>query len=196
MLDALLGSRLRARTLGWLFTHTDERCFVRQLATILREDSANLSKELARLAKLGVIICEQEGRQKYYRANPDSPVFVELKGLALKTTGLGDVLREALAPLSKRIRVAFVHGSMAQGKERVRSDVDVMVIGGVTFGEVVEAFRFAEDRIGREINPGVYSPCEYRNKLVAKHHFLTAVLKSPKIFLIGGKDDLAGLAAE
>jgi predicted nucleotidyltransferase len=194
MLDVLLGSKLRAKALGWLFTHTDERCFVRQLTTILGEDSTNLSRELARLAQLGVLTCQQEGRQKYYRANPDCPVFAELKGLAVKTAGVSDVLREALAPLAKRIRVAFVYGSLARGEEGSRSDVDVLIVGKVTFDEVVQSLRSAEDRIGREVNPGVYSPAELRTKLTAQHPFLTTVLNSPKIFLIGDQHDLAGLA--
>jgi predicted nucleotidyltransferase len=140
------------------------------------------------------LTCEQEGRQKYYRANAECPVFGELKGLALKTAGVGDAVREALIPLAARIRAAFVYGSLARGEEVARSDVDVMLIGKVTFDEAVQALRSAEDRIGREVNPSVYGPAEFRAKLAAKHPFLTTVLNSPKIFLIGGQHDLAGLA--
>jgi len=49
MLTNLLRSRLRAKVLGWLFSHPDERYFVRQLTGLLKEDSTNISRELARL---------------------------------------------------------------------------------------------------------------------------------------------------
>ena len=194
MLDKLLGSKLRAKALGWFFTHAGERCFVRQLTALLGEDSTNLSRELARLAKLGVLTCQQEGRQKYYRANPECPVFAELKGLVIKTSGAGDVLRQALAPLAKRIQAAFIYGSLARGEESARSDVDVLVVGKVSFGDVVHALRSAEERLSREVNPAVYPPAEFKAKLAAKHHFLTTVLNEPKVFLIGNQHDLARLA--
>jgi predicted nucleotidyltransferase len=194
VLDKLMGSRLRARVIGWFFTHTDERFFVRQLTALLGEDSTNLSRELARLADLGVLACRSEGRQKYYRANPRCPVFAELRGLAVKTAGVVDVLREALTVLGERVEVAFIYGSLARGEEKARSDVDVMVIGEAGFGEVVDALGAAQEKLGREVNPTVYPPREFRDKLESGHHFLAAVYSEPKLFLIGDENDLAGLA--
>ena len=194
MLAQLFGSRLRAKVIGWLFTHTEERYFVRQLTALLGEESSNLSGELARLARMGLLTCRPEGRQKYYQANPASPVFAELRGLAVKTAGLADVLRDALQPLAGRVKVALIYSSFARGEEKPQSDVDVLVVGRATFGEVVAALHPAEARLGREVNPTVYPPAEFRAKLAAKQHFLTAVLREPKVFLIGDEHDLAGLA--
>ena len=50
----------------------------------------------------------------FYQANPDCPIFAELKGLMIKTTGVAEVLRAALAPLAAQIRVAFIYGSVAK----------------------------------------------------------------------------------
>jgi len=194
MLTELLGSRLRARILGWLFTHPDERYFVRQLASLLAEDSTNLSRELARLAKLGIVTCRTEGRQKYYQADPDCPVYQELQGLAAKTAGLGDVLRQLLEPLAEKIDAAFVYGSQAAGEPTAGSDVDVLVIGTLSFTELAAALAPAHDKLGREVNPTVYPPSEFRKKLRQRHHFLKTVTAGPKIFLIGDDHELAGLA--
>ncbi len=196
MLAKLMGSRLRAKVLGWLFSHVDERYFVRQLTALIGEDSTNVSRELSRLADMGLLICRKEGRQKYYRANPQCPVFAELRGLAVKTTGVADVLREALAALRSLVTVAFVYGSMARGEETALSDVDVMVIGRATFGDVVDALGPAQEKLGREVNPTVYPPREFADKIASGHHFVTAVRREPKIFLIGDENDLAGLAAK
>ncbi|HOX06737.1 MAG TPA: nucleotidyltransferase domain-containing protein [Planctomycetota bacterium] len=194
MLDKLLGSKLRARVIGWFYTHPDERYFVRQLTALLGEDSTNLSRELARLADLGVLTREEEGRQKYYRANPQCAVFSELRSMAVKTFGVGDILSAALAPLADHIRAAFIYGSFARGEEQARSDVDVMIVGDATFGDVVEALHPVQEKLGREVNPTVYPEAEFREKLAAGHHFLTSVFSAPKIFLRGDERDLAGLA--
>jgi DNA-binding transcriptional ArsR family regulator len=110
MLDKLLASRLRAKAIGWLFTHPDERYFVRQLTSILDEDSTNLSRELAKLARMGILICREEGRQKYYQVNRDSPVFEELRGLAVKSYAVVDTLSKALGQSAERIDSAFIYG--------------------------------------------------------------------------------------
>jgi len=193
MLAALLHSRLRANVLAWLLSRPDERFFVRQLKSVLHEDATNLGRELARLERLGILTCQVEGRQKYYQADRRCPIFSELHGLVLKTSGLADILREALEPLARRIRVAFIHGSQARGTTTARSDVDLMVVGDVTFGRVVSALASAQERLGREVNPTVYPAAEFRKKLAAGHHFVRTVLGDPKIFLIGDERALAGL---
>ena len=80
----------------------------------------------------------------------------------MKTAGVGEVLREALAPLADRISVAFIYGSVARAEQRSSSDVDLMVVGDVSFGEVVSALETAQKTLAREINPTVYSPAEFR----------------------------------
>ena len=112
----------------------------------------------------------------------------------MKSAGVADALRIALAPLARRIRTAFIYGSVARGRERRASDVDVLVIGDVSFSETAEALGRTQEAIGREVNPSVYPPVEFRAKLAARNHFLGSVLKSKKIFLIGDQRELGRLA--
>lgn len=196
MLERLFGSRLRARVLGWFLSHPDERSFVRQLESLLGEDSTNLSRELARLHALGILICQSEGRHKYYQADRRCPVFPELQQLVLKTSGVADVLRAALTPLNARIRTAFVFGSLAKGEPRAESDIDLMVIGDVTLRELVSALAEAQRRLGREVNPTVYSPREFAEKAAKAQPFVRSVIQGPKLFVIGDERELAGLGGE
>ncbi len=193
-LETLLGSKLRAKVLGWLFSHPDERYFVRQLTNLVEEDSTNVSRELARLEKTGILVSTTEGKQKYYQANLKSPLFNELHGLIVKTAGVVDVLRSALAPAMERIKVAFVFGSIAAGTEERMSDIDMIVIGGTTFAEVVSLISPAQKTLGREINPVVYPVAEFKHKIQENHHFLKTVLEGDKIFLIGDKGELNRMA--
>ena len=196
MLDLLFGSKLRAKVLGWLMMHPGERYFVRQVTSILSEDSTNVSRELAKLASWGILTSTKEGRQKYYQVNQACPVLAELRGLVLKTVGLADVLRSALEPLSKKISVALVYGSLARNAATAASDVDVLVVGPATFGEVSAALRSAQETLGREINPTVYPVQEFKVKVVAGHHFLTSVLGEERILIVGDEHELAELAEE
>lgn len=196
MLETIFGSKLRARVMGWLFSHPDERYFVRQLTGLLREDSTNVSRELARLEKTGILFSTTEGKQKYYQANRKSPFFNELHGLIVKTVGVVDVLRSALAPSVGRIKVAFIFGSIARGTEDRASDIDMMIIGKTTFSEIVSLIYPAQETLGREINPVVYPVSEFKRKIREDHHFVKTVLEDNKIFVIGDGDELSRLAGK
>jgi len=189
MLQQLFGSRLRARVIGWLFTHTDERFYVRQLTDLLGEDSTNLSRELARLESMGIVTSERDGREKYYRANADSAVFEELRSLAVKTTGILDVLREALAPHRSRIDVAVVFGSIADGTYTAKSDIDLLVVGDVEPLDLHAAISQAEERLRRSVNYTILSPEKFAKRRSEKEGFLADVLAGRKLTVIGSLDD-------
>ena len=193
VLETILGSKLRVKVLGWIFTHPDERYFVRQLTGLLGEDSTNVSRELARLEKAGILIVTVSGRQKYYQANKESPIYNELHGLIVKTVGVVDVLRLSMETSSGKIKAAFVFGSIASGNENRDSDIDVMLVGAISFGDIVNLLSTAEERLGREINTVVYSVLEFRRKLKEDHHFVSNVITREKLFIIGDEHELAEL---
>ncbi len=190
MLDKLLGSKLRAKVLGWFFSHPDERYFGRQLHRLLGEDATNLSRELARLAATGVLLCKADGRQKYYQANPKCPIYDELRGIAVKTAGLADVLRAALAPMRANIAAAFIYGSQAAGTATAGSDVDLMLVGDVDEMSLHRAVSRAESQLSRAVNYRLMSRAEYRSKRKEKAGFLARVLAGPKIMILGTVDGL------
>jgi predicted nucleotidyltransferase len=193
---AVLFHKTRRQLLGWLFTHTDESFYVRELIRVSGAAAGAVSKELEELAAAGILRRTVRGNQVFYQANTESPIFGELKSIFLKTSGLVDQLRRALAPLTDRIRVALVYGSAARGSLRASSDVDLLVVGEVPFGAVVSALATAQSSLGREINPAVYSAEEFRSKLHARHHFLTTVMREPLQFVVGGPSDLERLGAK
>lgn len=191
---ALFGKTQRA-LLRLFFVRPEQSFYLRQIVRTAAIGQGAAQRELARWVEAGLLVRTRRGNQVYYRANAASPVFAELKGLAVKTAGMADVLREALAGLAERIKVAFVHGSLARGGEKAGSDVDVVVVGAVTFSEIAAALRSAQEQLGREVNPTVYTVREFRKKLDAGHHFLTATVSAPKLFLIGGERELGQLGA-
>ncbi|MGH8160453.1 MAG: nucleotidyltransferase domain-containing protein [Rhodanobacter sp.] len=173
-----------------LLLRPDVSLHVRELARLTGTHAGSLHRELRVLAELGLLVREEVGRQVHYRANTSSPVFEELASLLRKTAGLADLLRDALVPLADRIRGAFVYGSMASGKTHPDSDVDVMVIGALGFAEVVLALQSAQETLRREVNPTVLSHEEFLERRAQRDGFVARVWKEPKLWLIGGPDEL------
>jgi predicted nucleotidyltransferase len=192
-LGEVLFGRTRRAVLALLYGHADEEFYLRQIIRAAGVGQGSMQRELEGLVGSGILLRRERGRQVYFRANPDSPVYRELRSLLLKTAGVADVLREALAPLAGRIDVAFVYGSVARGDERRASDVDIMVIGDMSFAEVSRALGPAEERLGRDVNPIVYSPGEFKGKSATGHHFLRSVAAQDKVFLFGNEHDFRRL---
>jgi predicted nucleotidyltransferase len=193
---SLLFGSTRRRVLGWLLGHPDEGYYFRQIARLTGTAAGAAQRELELLTGAGLLRRTVRGRQVYFQANHESPIFAELRGLFAKTVGLIDRLREGLIPLGDRIAVAFVFGSAARGELRASSDIDLLIVGDATFQDVVHALAAAQDRLGRDINPTVYPREEFRAKVAAHHHFLTRVLREPRLFVVGGDHELVGLGAK
>jgi predicted nucleotidyltransferase len=190
----LFGKTQRA-LLAIFFGRPDESFYLRQIVRMAGGGQGAIQRELKRWVEAGLLTQTPKGNQLHYQANKAMPIFPELKALTLKTCGMAGLLREALAGLANQIVLAFVHGSMASGTEKADSDVDLIVVGDVSFSDVVEALQGAQQRIGREINPSVYPVDEFKKKLRDGHPFLNAVLANAKIFLIGDEDELGRLGA-
>jgi predicted nucleotidyltransferase len=193
---AALFSKTRRAVLSLLVTHADEAYYLRQLTRAASVGQGAVQRELARLSRAGIITRTVRGRQVYYQANKDSPVFEDLRSLVVKTAGVVDVLRTALAPILDRIRAAFVFGSVAGGGDGRASDVDLLVVGEVSFSDVVSALAPAQERLEREVNPVVYAPGEFREKASSGHHFLTRVLRQAKVFVVGDERELEKLVGK
>lgn len=190
--SALFG-KAQHSVLGLLFVRPDESFYMREIVRATQVGQGAVQRELQRLAEAGIIHRTVRGRQVFYQANRACPVFAELQGLLVKSAGVRDVLTAALGQLENRIDVAFIFGSFAAGTPRKNSDVDVLVVGDVSFADVVMSLGLAQERLGRDVNPAVFPAAEFRTKLAASHHFLSSVVGEPKIFLIGDERELARL---
>jgi predicted nucleotidyltransferase len=186
----LLFGQTRGAVLALLYGHADQSFYTRQIAREVDASIGAVQRELENLSKVRLIVRTSVGSQVFYQANRDASIFPEMQGLVKKTIGIFSVLRSALHPLAKQILVAFVYGSVAREEETAQSDVDLIVVGKATLDEVLSRLSTVEKTIGRPINPTVYSVAEFKSKLTTGNHFLTAVLKGQKVFLLGDEDEL------
>ena len=186
----LLFGRTRGAILALLYGHADQSFYTRQIAREVNASVGGVQRELENLSRVGLIVRNPVGSQVFYQANRDAPIFREMQALVNKTIGVFSVLRSTLHSLSKRIVVAFVYGSVAREEETAQSDVDLLVVGKASLDEVLSRLSPVEKTIGRSIHPTVYSVAEFKSKLASGNHFLNAVLKGQKVFLLGAEDEL------
>lgn len=191
----ILFGRYRRKILALLLLRPEEKFHVREIARLTDVPAGSLHRELKLLAEGELLIRSQSGRQVYYQANGECPIFSELAGLFRKTAGLAEVVRDALAPLHAKIELAFIFGSTARGKERAGSDVDLFVVGAVSFAEVVGVLVDTHQRLGREINPVIMSRSELKRKM-ATDPFVMRLIDEPKIAVRGNLDDFKKLGAD
>jgi len=192
ILQKILSSKVRAEIFRLLFTTRDAELHVRELARRSKLNESSLRQELAKLKGLDLVVSRRDGNRVYYRANQDHPVFSDIRGLVLKTTGLIEVIRKALK--SADITVAFVFGSVAAGSEAAHSDVDLMVIGNIGLRKLSSCLSEVSSQVAREINSHVMMEAEYRNRLKSKDHFVTRVLSGPKLYVRGNANDIEAMA--
>jgi len=189
--DALFSS-VQQRVLGILFGQPDQQFQGAKLIRMAKSGTGAVHRQLKNLEASGLVNVTRVGNQKYYQANPDSPVFEELCGLIRKTVGLREPIRVALEPYREQIDVAFIYGSIAKGTDTAKSDIDLMVIGdGMNYMEIYKALQNAETILHRPINPNFSTLEEWRKKLADKNPFIVKVKEQPRLFIYGTENDLA-----
>jgi predicted nucleotidyltransferase len=191
-LASALFSTTQQRLLAWLFGQPERSFYSNELIKLSGGGSGAIQRELTRLSESGLITIRRIGNQKHYQANPESPIFHELQSITRKTVGLAEPLREALMPLSKHISAAFIYGSIAKQRDTALSDIDLLVISDkLTYADIFSALESTSLKLGRPINPTVYTSNEITQRIKRKNPFVTKVIAQEKIWLFGNEDDLA-----
>lgn len=177
------------RLLGLLLLRPTEDFHLREIERLTGVPAGPASRELRRFLKAGLVTRQQAGNQVRYRADRSCIAFEELASLLRKTTGMADIIRGALAPLARKVDLAFIFGSAAQGTEGPYSDVDLMIVGTMPFEDIVGAIQQPQAALGRPINPIILAPADFEAKRAAGDGFLSRVLAEPKIMLMGSLDE-------
>lgn len=188
--DALF-TRTQQRVLATLFGHPERSFYANEVVRLAGVGSGAVQRELRSLVASGLATLERQGNQVHFRANPHSPVFGELRSLVVKTFGVADRLRQALAPLAGRIAFAALYGSQARGATHAASDVDVLVVADdLTLEALLRALAPAELELQRKVNPTLYTASEFARRRKARTGFVSKVLAGTSVPLIGGVSGL------
>lgn len=189
--DALFAG-VQQRVLGALFGNPERSYYGNELLRLTGSGKGALQRELDRLVKAGLVTVRAVGNQKHYQANPEAPIFEELRGIAVKTFGGADAVCGALLPLAKKIHAAFIYGSVAKQADTSRSDIDLLVVSdALGYQDLLAALQACEARIGRKINPAVFGVRDFSRERAEPDSFVNRVLRQPVIALIGDPHTVA-----
>jgi len=113
------------------------------------------------------------------------------RSITPKTVGLTEPLRAALSPLEREITATFVYGSVPKRRDAAASDVDLMVLSdSLTYGDVFGVLEPVSARLGRRVNPTVYSSAEWTKRVRNGNAFVSRIQTQPKLWIIGSEHDL------
>lgn len=189
-LDALF-SKVRQRVLSILYGQPDCAFYTNEIIRLTQSGTGAVQRELEKLTAAELVIVTQVGNQKLYQANPNSPLFKDLRAIVIKSFGLADVIKEVLRVLADKISFAFIYGSIAKQEDTAKSDIDLMIIGNnLSYGEIFQLVTEPEKKLGRKINPTLYSVSQWKHQVSRDNNFIKKVIKQPKIFIIGTEEDL------
>ena len=192
-LDTLLLGKTRAAVLREMFMNPDRRLSFNELVRRVKSGDGAVARELRTLIDAGLLAEEREGNQRFLSARRSSPVFEELKSFIAKTSGAPALVREALAGLGDQIIVAFIFGSVAQGREQAESDLDLFVIGTAGYSELMEKLHPLEERLGRPVQLLCFDPSSVQDRQSLRKASMRKILTGPKQFVLGDEAQLAAL---
>lgn len=190
-LAAIVASRVKAEIFRLLFGLRRPELHLREIVRQSGLSLGTVQQELKGLAGVGLLKSRRDGNRVYFSANPEHPAHRELCALVLKTNGLAGVLSKALT--APEVQLAFVFGSIARGETQAGSDVDLMVIGPIGLRGLTQLLSGVAEVVGREINPHILTPEEFRERKRSKDHFVTSVLAAPMLFVKGTEHELAAM---
>jgi predicted nucleotidyltransferase len=188
LLAELFASRTRAEIISAFTSRPGEKLYLREVSRLIKADVRSVKQELDRLQRLGFLTSEASGNRRYLQVNESFPLYPELKAMALKTMGLGEALRAALADIGG-IDFAFVYGSVAKGKEKAESDLGLFVLGSISGPILHKALAKAKAALNREINTSRFGLDELKKRLKKGGHFLSDIMKGKKIFVLGTENE-------
>ena len=189
VLSALL-DETKQNVLAELLLHPEREIYLSQLARTLKTRASTLQRPLAEFTLAGILIRRTDGNRTYFRADPSCPILKELIQIIAKTIGIAEPLRECLIQFKRQIEIAFIHGSVAESREKNSSDIDLIIVGEVSGVDLSNALVSVGSDLQRPINTTTYTRNEFSAKTNSKSHFVTSILNKPKIFLIGDEHEL------
>lgn len=187
-ISAIIPSVARVKVLTLLLLGGEGKYYVREIERRTGENINSVRRELANLEAAGIVTSSRVANLKYFHINRNSPVYAELRSLFLKTEGVAGLVRDKIAGHGG-LKDAFIFGSFASGDEGPSSDVDLFLVGDIDDRTVARNMKEVEDFLGRQVNYVVMSAREFEKRLRDKEPFVTRVMSSPRIPLLGEEAD-------
>ena len=154
----LISSKTRIKLLVRFFFNPVTRAYLRELAKEFNVSTNAVREELNQLTKTNLLKSNKNGRSVYYSANPDHPLFPELKSMVSKVMGLDQVIDGIVTRLGD-LEAAYLLDDYAEGKDT--GIIDLLLVGNINQYHLNDLSRKTERYIKRKIRSLVLSQEEF-----------------------------------
>lgn len=159
LFSGLISSKTRISLLMRFFFNPGTKAYLRELSKDLQISSNAVREELNQLTKTKLLTSEKEGRNVYYTANNDHPLFPELRSMVSKVMGLDDVIESVLSRLGD-LEKAYIIDDYAEGKDT--GIIDLVLVGNIDQYHLNDLSRKTERYIKRKIRCLVLTGNEFK----------------------------------
>jgi DNA-binding transcriptional ArsR family regulator len=162
LFTGIISSKTRIKLLIRFFFNPRTQSYLRELASEFKVSTNAVREELGLLTRAGLLKSQKNGRQVYYTANPDHPLFPELKSMVSKVMGIDRVIDEIIKRLGDLER-AYLIDDYAEGKDS--GIIDLLLVGNVNEYHLNDLMRKTERYIQRKIRSLVVDQNEFKELL-------------------------------
>lgn len=191
-LKHLLVSQTRLKLINTFFYFPKEIYYVRQLVRLLDEEINSIRRELDNLKKADIIESEWRGNRLYYWANKNSPLYSDLLSLANKSTGLGMKLQNKNEGVGN-IKLLIYSSQFISGEKKSPDDIDLIIVGDVSYKEVDLNIKQEEEARGHEINYMIMDKNELHLRKQKRDQFIVDFFLGSPVVIIGSPQEVANI---
>jgi predicted DNA-binding protein YlxM (UPF0122 family) len=173
LFTGLISSKTRIKLLVRFFFNPSTRSYLRELANEFNVSTNSVREELNQLTKTELLTSQKSGRQVFYKANQEHPLFPELKSMVSKVMGIDQVVDGIVTRLGELER-AYLLDDYAEGKDT--GIIDLLLVGKVDQYHLNDLSRKTERYIRRKIRTLVLSRDEFKD-------FKPKLKQSPNILI-------------
>jgi predicted transcriptional regulator len=158
LFTGIISSKTRIKLLVRFFFNPKTRSYLRELAKDFNVSTNSVREELNQLTKTNLLKSEKNGRQVYYTANQEHPLFPELKSMVNKVMGIDQVI-DGIANRLGDLELAYLIDDYAEGKDT--GIIDLLLVGDIDYHHLNDLSRKTERYIKRKIRSLVLSRDEF-----------------------------------
>lgn len=177
VLKALFSSQTRVKLLSTFLLHPEEEFFIRELTRLLNEQINSIRRELENLRRIGLVKARHRNRKKYYRVDPDFPLYTELRSMFAKEIQADSPVVSGIKKLPN-VELIVLAGSFV-GTE---SKVDLLIVGDVK-KEMLEAL-LIQDQSLKNVKYSIFAEGDFLYRLSLKDRFIQEIIDDPRHLIV------------
>jgi predicted nucleotidyltransferase len=173
--------------------HPDEEAYLARIVRTTNKALIQVQRTIKCLLKTGLIQKIKRAKKTFYKVDTEHLAFDDLRNMALKAKIWSSDFKEDRDRFASKANFGFIYGSIAKGAHTSSSDLDIFLIGNLTLHDVSKFMSHLGRELFREVNIVIYTPEEMHAAIEQENSFILEVIKSPKIWLFGSKNEFEKL---